>query len=138
MKSTQELVLWLIENVKVREIAISDFSEGFRRHLFFNAAAAASDRGLKLSHDEYQFRAYRIDGCEQNRRYVCRPLDGSDGYPFLYVVFELRTGWMCSNDNKLLLTLIVERGASEESRRRQDTSWREYETARQWLKEGAY
>ena len=71
-----------------------------------------------------KFCAYKLLRTEKNQSYN-KALNAVHG-PFVYVVLEEETGYICSNSAKLYLQLRIEQGVSAEDRKQKSLLYRDY------------
>ena len=111
-KKMEDLLIWLRNSVDVTEIDSSYFSKSFRDHLKHNAVHAVSNYRLQVSEDAMKFAYFKLEQTAKNEEYN-RILNNTNE-PFVYVVFEEKTGYILSNNEQLFFSLIIEQGVNQE------------------------
>lgn len=111
VKKTSELINFLKTSIDVKEIALNDIP-GYAKHsIVYNATHSILNEELQLNPDEMIFFAFLIIKNQRSDKYF------QDKYQFensIYVVFEERTGYIWSNNNRLFVELELERGISQQ------------------------
>ena len=124
MKTVQELKKWLAGEADVESISLSEFTGLFRRLLVYNVKNALYNRTRQVKENEMKFCAYKLLRTEKNQPYN-KALNAVHE-PFVYVVLEEETGYICSNSAKLYLQLRIEQGVSAEDRKQKSLLYRDY------------
>ena len=103
-KSFEETLKWLSEKVDIIEIPLSSFTNFFLESQKFNAVNAITNNNLHLSSEDFEFIAYKLLSTSKNEAYNKK---------LVYILFELRTGYVISNSAKLQLEIVIQQGIGQ-------------------------
>lgn len=106
-----ELQNWIVQNLDVEEMPLTDFSNAFIKQLILSAKNAITNSECQLSESQFQFISYRLKKTAKNCIYNA-DLRNS-GNTFIYIIVERNTGFISTNNAKLHLELTVEQGISQ-------------------------
>ena len=107
-KTFSELIEWLEKNFDVKEIPLSEFTEVFIDHLYYNAKNSLFNKKLKLNDDDFEFEAYLLDRTEKNKRFYEKLNRNLNEEEMIYFIIEKYTETITSNSNDLFLRATIQ------------------------------
>lgn len=113
-KTVSELSILLKNKLTVQEIGAENFSDYYREALKRNAFYCINNEKLQIRSDEMVFRFFEVIMDERARRYFAVEPNTLLMQDMCYIIFEEKTGYMCSSSNKLFRDMMLERGVSQE------------------------
>lgn len=140
-KSIQELIDFLKQKADITEISATDLEKSIMWHIMFNVIHSLRNQQFNLTADELDFAAYKLTKNAKNDLYYQSShthIYDDEEDDIIYVVFEIKTGCIHSNSNKLLLELFIEQGVSESDYQHQTIVLDAYLTYLDWYSNGQY
>lgn len=114
-KNVDELIKYLKNKVNIVEISTTELVKPILQCITYNVVHCIRNEQLKLTADELNFVAHKLirnDKSNSYYQYDYVHIDEQED-DLIFVIFEMRTGNIYSNSNKLQLELFVEQGVSQ-------------------------
>lgn len=113
-KTVLELSILLKNKLTVQEIGAEKFSDYYREALKLNAFYCINNEKLQIMPDEMVFRFFEVIMDKRARQYFAAEPNTLLMQDMCYIIFEEKTGYMCSSSNKLFIDMMLARGVSQE------------------------
>lgn len=139
-KNIHILRRWLEEKFSLVQISLSvdEFSEAFISMVKFNILHADTNERSHLSADECEIVVYRVEKNEKSKAYYDSISFDNNSPSFIYLILEMKSGYIFTNHGKLQLEIVIEQGYSKDDRDKENNTFLNYIACADMLENGEY
>ena len=113
IKPIDALCAWLEDAYDAELITMNEFSDHLAKMMRFNAFHTEANKALQVAEDDMQFIPYRLRETAKNAVLFETSSSYLNYGGYVYVIIEVKTGYIFCNHNKLFLELVIEQGVSQ-------------------------